>query len=133
MANLVDAMTEALPDNPVSDTYIIGWTEAMIVDQILRLAAEKGDMSPAGIKAAAFEVNVDFEGLAPDQSWAGEPNDYIVRESYIYDASVDAFNAVSLGEGGGSTGLVPVDGFAPFVADVTSGFDFTGPCFEPQG
>ena len=47
-------------------------------------------MTRAGIVAAAKEVEVDFDGLAPDQTWAGEPNDFLVRESYIYDVTLDA-------------------------------------------
>ena len=70
--------------------YILGWTEAMITQAILEQAAENGDMTRAGIVAAANEVEVDFDGLAPDQTWAGEPNDFIVRESYIYDVTLDA-------------------------------------------
>ena len=41
-------------------------------------------MTRAGVSAAAKEVTVDLQGLAPDQTWAGEPNDYVVRESYMY-------------------------------------------------
>lgn len=132
MAPMIDALAQGLPDNPVSDTYIQGWTQSQIVDQILRLASSNGDLTPEGIRAAAFEVEVDFQGLAPNQGWAGDPNDFIVRESYIYDTSLADFNPVTLGEGGGSTGSVPVDGFAPFVSDVAADFDYTGPCFAPQ-
>ena len=57
----------------------------MITKAILEQAAANGDMTRAGIVAAANEVEVDFHGLAPDQTWAGEPNDFVVRESYIYD------------------------------------------------
>jgi ABC-type branched-subunit amino acid transport system substrate-binding protein len=130
---MVDAMAAALPDNPISDTYIIGWTQGMIVDQILRQASANGDLSPEGIRNAAFEVEVDFQGLAPNQGWAGDPNDFIVRDTYIYDVSLDDFNPLALGEGLGSTGIVPVEGFAPFTSQVAADFDYTGPCFEPQG
>ena len=61
----------------------------MITHAILDQAAVNGDMTRAGIVAAANEVTVDFGGLAPTQTWAGEPNDYIVRESYIYDVVLD--------------------------------------------
>ena len=69
--------------------------------------------------AAANEVEVDFDGLAPDQTWAGEPNDYIVRESYIYDVSLDAYNPVTLGEGGGSTGWELLEG--PYTSELADG------------
>ena len=82
-------MTAARPDLAVSDVYILGWTE--------------GDDHRGDPRAGRRERRHDAgrhrgrgqggrastsTGLAPDQTWAGEPNDFIVRESYIYD--VDA-------------------------------------------
>lgn len=127
MADVVDTMTAARPDLPVSDVYILGWTEGMITQAILEKAAESGDMTRAGIVAAANEVEVDFQGLAPSQSWAGEPNDFVVRESYMYDVSLEQYNPIPLGEGEGSTGWELLEG--PFVGSVAEGYDFTEPCF----
>ena len=127
MPEVVDKMTAGPPDLPVSDVYILGWTEAMITQAILEQAAANGDMTRAGIVAAANEVTVDFDGLAPTQTWAGEPNDFIVRESYIYDVSLDAYNPVTLGEGGGSTGWELLEG--PYVSDTAAAYDTSEPCF----
>ena len=102
MAEVVEKMTAGRPELVVSDVYILGWTEAMVTQAILEQAAENGDMTRAGIAEAAKEVEVSFDGLAPDQTWAGEPNDYIVRESYIYDVTLDNYNPIPLGEGEGS-------------------------------
>lgn len=129
MAEVVEQMTAAQPDLAVSDVYILGWTEAMITQTILEQAAANGDMTRAGIVAAANEVSVDFGGLAPAQTWSGDPNDFIVRESYIYDVSLDAFNPVTLGEGGGTTGWELLEG--PYTGEVVSGYTFDGPCFTP--
>ncbi len=104
MAEVVDTMTAARPDLTVSDVYILGWTEGLITQRILEQAAANGDMTRAGIVAAANEVSVDFNGLAPPQTWSGDPNDFVVRESYIYDVNLTNFNMVTLGDGGGSTG-----------------------------
>ena len=73
MAEVVEKMTAARPDLAVSDVYILGWTEGLITKAILEKAAENGDMTRAGIVAAANEVEVDFDGLAPSQSWSGDP------------------------------------------------------------
>lgn len=127
MADVVDTMTANAPDLPVSDVYILGWTEAMVTQAILEKAAANGDLTRAGIVAAANEVEVDFNGLAPAQTWAGEPNDFLVRESYIYDVSLDAYNPVTLGEGGGSTGWELLEG--PYVSDTAAAFDNAEPCF----
>jgi ABC-type branched-subunit amino acid transport system substrate-binding protein len=127
MQEVVDAMTAARPDLAVSDVYILGWTEGLITKAILEKAAENGDMTRAGIVAAAGEVEVDFNGLAPPQTWSGEPNDFVVRESYMYDVTLENFNPIPLGEGEGSTGWELLEG--PFVGDTTAAYDFTEPCF----
>lgn len=129
MAEVVEQMTAAQPDLAVSDVYILGWTEGMITRAILEQAAANGDMTRAGIVAAANEVTVDFNGLAPTQTWAGEPNDFIVRESYIYDVSLDAYNPVTLGEGGGTTGWELLEG--PYTGELATDFTYEGPCFTP--
>jgi ABC-type branched-subunit amino acid transport system substrate-binding protein len=129
MAEVVEEMTSARPDLVVSDVYIIGWTEAMITEAILTQAAMNGDMTRAGIVAAANEVTVDFGGLAPRQTWSGEPNEYIVRESYIYDVDLAANNQIPLGDGMGSTGSVLLEG--PYVGETAAAFNYEGPCYEP--
>ena len=129
MAEVVEQMTAAQPDLAVSDVYTLGWTEGMITRAILEQAAANGDMTRAGIVAAANQVSVDFGGLAPAQTWSGDPNDFIVRESYIYDVSLDAYNPVSLGEGGGTTGWELLEG--PYTGEIVSGYTFEGACFTP--
>jgi ABC-type branched-subunit amino acid transport system substrate-binding protein len=129
MAEVIEEMTSAQPDIPVSDVYILGWTEGMVTEAILTQAAMNGDMTRAGIVAAANEVSVDFQGLAPPQTWAGEPNDFLVRESYIYDVTLDAFNVIPLGEGVGSTGWELLEG--PYVGETATAYTYDGPCYEP--
>jgi ABC-type branched-subunit amino acid transport system substrate-binding protein len=129
MAEVVDTMSAAQPDLTVSDVYILGWTEGMITRAILEQAAANGDMTRAGIVAAANQVTVDFNGLAPTQTWQGEPNDFIVRESYIYDVVLDQYNPASLGEGGGSTGWELLEG--PYTGQLVTDYVFDGPCFAP--
>lgn len=114
-----------------ADTYVIGWTEGMFTEAVLRQAAENGDMTRAGVVAAANEISVDFQGLAPDQSWVGDPNDFAIRESYIYDiVAADATPTVSITEEGGS-GLTLLQG--PFAGSVAQGYEFTEPCFLSEG
>jgi ABC-type branched-subunit amino acid transport system substrate-binding protein len=131
MQEVVDAMTAGRPDLPTSDVYILGWTEGQITRAILERAAANGDMTREGIVAAANEVEVQFNGLAPDQTWAGDPNDFIVRESYIYDVVLDQYVDQPLSSGEGSTGSELLEG--PYVGDVASNYTYEGPCFEPTG
>jgi ABC-type branched-subunit amino acid transport system substrate-binding protein len=130
MEEMVTAITEAAPDGPASDFYVYGWTEAQITEAVLRRAAEDGDLTREGVERAAFEVEVDFQGLAPPQTWAGDPNDYIVRESYILKPSADLYSSEPLSEGG-NTGNEAVRG--PFASDMAQNYDYQGACFAPQG
>ena len=67
---------------------------------------------------------VDFNGLAPDQTWAGEPNDFIVRESYMYDVDLDDVHAGRHGvDEDGGTGLELLEG--PFAGELAADYDFT--------
>lgn len=130
MEKLVSEFQERRPDAPISDNYIRGWAEAMATHQILEQAAENGDLTRAGVIAAANEVEVDFEGLAPNQSWGSDDlNENVVRESYLYDVDDTKFDIVKVTEDGGSTGNVPLEG--PYVSDTAKDFDFTEPCFKP--
>ena len=129
MQAVVDAMSAAQPDLTTSDVYIFGWTEGEITKAILEQAAANGDMTRAGIVAAANQVTVDFGGMAPTQTWSGEPNDYIVRESYIYDVNVADYNPATLGEGNGSTGSDLLEG--PYTGELAAAYTYDGPCYAP--
>ena len=67
-------------------------------------------------------------GLAPNQGYGGEINDFIVRESYIFDIQADLFTAGATIAGGGSTGSVLMNG-GPYVSDVTAAHVYEGACF----
>ena len=135
-AGMQDMMSTMQSENPTgtfaeADSYYVGWTQAMLTEAILELAVEKGDMTRAGIVAAANEVSIDFQGLAPDQLWYGDPNDYVVRASYIYDVVLaDATPGTSITEDGGSGLVIIKDNW---VGDVASNFTYTGPCFVSEG
>jgi ABC-type branched-subunit amino acid transport system substrate-binding protein len=135
MDEVREAMLAARPDLRPSDAFITGWQEATIMEAVLRQAAENGDMTRAGIKAAALSLEgIDFQGLAPPQSYAGEPNDYVTREiamfkpdKALYDEAGGAEQTLSSAPNGGTTGSQLVEDF--FVSDVAAGFEFTAPCF----
>ena len=131
MADMVAALEAAMPDDPVSDSYTIGWTEAIAAHQILEAAAAAGDLTRAGVIAAANSTIVDYQGLAPNQGYGGEPNDYIVRESYIFDIQADLYDAGATISSGGSTGSVLMNG-GPFVSDITAAHVYEGACFKAE-
>lgn len=133
---MVDMMETMIAENPTgnyaeADSYYVGWTEAMLTEAILQLAADSGDMTRAGVVAAAQKVSIDFQGLAPDQTWSGDPNDYVVRGSYIYDVVLDdATPSTAITEAGGS-GLTILK--ENWVSDTAAGFAFSEPCFVSEG
>ena len=128
MTEMIEGMRAKRPDAVLSDTYIISWTEGYATQAILEQAAANGDMTRAGVVAALQDVNVDFKGLAPDQTWSGEPNDFVIRESYLYDVDAAEFTADATVSDEGGTGFTLLEG--PFVGEVAAGYEFTEDCFS---
>jgi ABC-type branched-subunit amino acid transport system substrate-binding protein len=128
MQEMIDAIKAARPDAPASDYYVYGWTEAQLTEAILRKAADDKDLTRAGVVKAAFELDkVDFKGLAPAQSWKGDPNTYIVRESYMFKPTLAQYKEGPIGTG--NTGSKLLKG--PFASENAKTYDFKGPCFKP--
>ena len=127
MSEMIEGMRAKRPDAVLSDTYIISWTEGYATKAVLEQAAANGDMTRAGIVAAFKEVTVDMKGLAPDQSWFGEPNDFIVRESYIYDVVLADFTPGATVSDEGGTGFELEAG--PYVGEIAGSYDFQEACF----
>ena len=133
MTDIVSTLTERLPEGTYAqaDAYIFGWTEAIFTQAVLEQAAANGDMTRAGVVAAANEVTVDFQGLAPDQTWVGDPNDFVVRGSFIYDIDAAAATLETSITEPGSAGFVLLED--NFVGSVAQGFEFNEPCFISEG
>jgi ABC-type branched-subunit amino acid transport system substrate-binding protein len=132
MTEMVDGMREKRPDAPISDVYIISWTEGYATQQLLEQAAANGDLSRAGTVAALEDVQVDFKGLAPDQTWSGEPNDFVVRESFLYDVDIANFSAdATVSDEDAGTGFTLLE--ANYTGDVAANYDFQEACFTPEG
>ena len=131
MQQVVEQMRERRPEAVVNDLYLLGWINGMIVKQVLEQAAANGDMTRAGVTQAAREITVDLEGLAPNQRWGGEPNDYIVRESYLYDIDLAAYTpGAAVTDENAGTGYTLIEG--PYESELAAEFDFTGPCFVAE-
>ena len=54
-------------------------------------AIDNGDITRAGMVASANEITVDLQGLAPNQNWGVEPNEAIVRGTFLYDVDLSVF------------------------------------------
>lgn len=133
MQDLVGSLVEAAGDLPMAtaDNLVAGWVAGIFAQTVLEKAAENGDMTRAGVVAAANEVSVDFQGLQPNQEWFGEPNDFVVRASYIFDVDVEAADLANTIADGGGTGLIPLA--EEYVGSVAADYQFDEPCFVSEG
>ncbi len=73
-------------------------------------------MTRSGVAAAAQRLSLDFDGVAPEQSWgAGAP---IVRSTYLYEIVPDAATLERSLAQSGSTGLRLLDG--PYTGTIAA-------------
>ena len=133
MAPLVAAMQDRFSDRRPSDAFVIGWNEAKVMEQILRLAAANGDMTRQGVIDAAQSIEeIELDGTAPNQTYAGDVNDYIVRATAIFKPDLATYTAAGGVDQkisqGGTTGSILKEDF--FISDIARDYDYTGPCYE---
>ena len=106
---------------PPTDYYGEGFVEATIMHAALTAAYESGDMTQAGVLAAAKALEeVDFGGLAPNETYVGDPNDIVQRAIWIGRPDPEA-----------TTGAVTVE--SAFTSPVAEAYDFTGACYVLEG
>ncbi|MCZ7533555.1 MAG: ABC transporter substrate-binding protein [Acidimicrobiia bacterium] len=130
---MMAAMAEAYPDRRPSDVFILGWNQALAMHQVIAQALANKDITPEGMVAASTEVSIDFGGSQPAQSWAGTPNDYVVRATAIYNPDLALYTAAggagqTLSQEGATTGSVLERDF--FISEAAKDYDFTAPCWE---
>lgn len=121
----VEAIRAYAPDSPAYEYYLEGVGEAVLMERILNAAYESGDMTRAGVLTAAKSLeNVSWDGLWPEESYAGAPNDIVNRTSYIVRPDADDLAA-------GGSGLQML---APeYTHPITDAYQFDGACFEAFG
>jgi ABC-type branched-subunit amino acid transport system substrate-binding protein len=99
-----------------------GFVEAIIMHAALEAAYEAGDLTQAGVLAAAKSLEeVDFNGLAPNESYVGTPNEQLQRTSIIFEPDLEGFLS------GESAGESVLEG--DYTSQITEAYDFTGACF----
>ena len=117
-----DLMAELSPDSPAFDYYGEGFVEATILEQALRKAYANGDMTRAGVLAAAKSLDdVDFDGLAPNENFVGEPNDIVQRAVWLLRP-----DPADLVAGGSGSRIIEANYTHPIAAN----FQFDGACFS---
>jgi ABC-type branched-subunit amino acid transport system substrate-binding protein len=130
-----EVLTAAYPDRRPSDAFVIAWIESLAIQEALEIAIANGDLTRQGVIDAANSItDLDFGGLAPPQSYAGTPNEYVQRELSVLQPNLDAYTAAGGAEqtlsqeGGGTTGSEVAVDFTTW--ELAEEFEFTAPCFE---
>ena len=127
MRELLDVMREYRPDASWDDFYIISWIQGYVVHQILDQAISNGNITRAGVLAAANQITADLNGLAPDQSWVGNPNDNVVRETYLYDVDLSLYTpGATISDEGANSGFSLIKG--PYASETALNWEYE-PCF----
>ncbi len=110
------------PEAPPYEYYLEGVVEAQLLEAILNAAYDSGDMTRAGVLAAAKSLeSMSWDGLAPDQSFVGEPNDTVQRLVNIVKPS-----AADLEAGGSGLALIEAD----YTSDIAAAYQFDEACFD---
>ncbi len=82
---------------PANDFFAAGWVSQYAIKAALEAAYGIGDLTRLGIETAAFGLTeVDYEGMMPTRSFAGDPNDPAVypRTSVIGKYSADSTTGI---------------------------------------
>jgi hypothetical protein len=117
-----DLFAELRPDVAPFDYLIEGFVEGQILKTALEIAYENGDMTQAGVVAAAKSIEaIDYNGVAPSDRYAGTPNENVQRVNHIYRPDPEGLAS------GENTGLVLAQ--EDYTADITAAYDFTGACY----
>jgi hypothetical protein len=118
-ANVRDVMTTA--GAPPTDYYGEGFIEASILHQALQAAYDSGDMTQAGVLAAAKTLtSVEFDGLGPTEVYTGEPNDIVQRSQWMTRPSLES-----------ETGTMIVE--SNYTSEIAAAYEFTGACYVLEG
>ncbi len=113
------------PDAPAYEYYLEGVVEALLLEAILNAAYDSGDMTRAGVLAAAKNLeSMSWDGLAPDQSFFGAPNDIVQRLVNIVKPS-----AADLEAGGSGLALIEEN----YTSDIAAAYQFDKTCFDAFG
>ena len=126
MTTLIEMMREYRPEAPLLSAYVTSWIMGEITRQALEAAAANGDMTRAGVVEALTNTPVDLGGLAPTIDYSGDPNSAITRETFIFDVTLDTYNAGATVSDEGNDGVTLIEG--NYVSPTAEEWDYE-PCF----
>jgi ABC-type branched-subunit amino acid transport system substrate-binding protein len=111
------AMQAALGEGnlPQNDGFTFGWIWSYPMQALLEQAAENGDLTREGLRAAIDGLEIDYEGALPTRTLGGDPNESAVRTAVIGQADPDA----PLGLTSVATGV---------TGPTADAYDYSAPC-----
>lgn len=124
MQNIRDLMVQYAPEVPANDYVIEGFVEAMILHEALKIAYENGDMTQRGVLAAAKSIKeIDFNGIAPNESYVGGANERLQRQIWISRPDPEG-----LATGTTGTGLSVIESF--YTHPIAADYVFEEACYK---
>ncbi len=132
MDDVYRVLQDAFPDRYPSDAFVAGYLEFSVAAQVLERAAELGDLTPAGVEAAAADLGtVEFGGIGPDNTFTGDLDDSAARATALYRPGKSTFD-----EQGGLGARLADGAVSPFelvadlsVSDVAATMTLDTPCY----
>ena len=133
MEEVLAVMADSYPDRFPSDGVVKGFLEFSVARQVLEAAAANGDLTPAGVVAAAAAIGeLDFGGIGPVNRYTGDPNSDVSRATALYRPDHALFESQGGLEATFGSGAVSafslIQDFA--VSDIAAEYDFQGPCYR---
>jgi ABC-type branched-subunit amino acid transport system substrate-binding protein len=133
MDEVLEVMADSYPDRFPSDGVVKGFLEFSVARQVLEQAAAGGDLTPAGVVAAAAGIGeLDFGGIGPVNRYTGDPNGDVSRATALYRPDHGLFEAQGGLEATFGSGAVSafslIQDFT--VSELAAGYDFQGPCYR---
>lgn len=99
--------------------YLAGWTWQYPLKTLLEQAIASGDLTKANMVALAAELSgVDYQGILPERTYAGDPAENAVRSTFVVKADSTTSDGVSVISPGGA-----------FISPLVEAFPYEGPCF----
>ena len=101
--------------------YVAGWAMSYNLMAVLAQAIANGDLTHAGIAAAVGQVDdVDYEGMMPNKTFVGTPNETVARGSVVHRVDATAPDGLAIA--------------APhFTGPTAAAYDFVAPCLVLGG
>jgi hypothetical protein len=111
------AMQERLGEGnlPENDGFTFGWIWSYPMKALLEQAAENGDLTREGLRAAVDGLEVDYEGALPNRTFGGDANETAVRTAVIGQPNADE-----------PLGLATIE--TGVTGPTADGYDYSSPC-----